>query len=208
MFDVDELKPDVVSHPRCTDEFGNQTIEIVVRKHAQACRKPPVQSRMLICDERLSMMIVVRSGEPARVRQLQADVQIVRGTGAEPRAVFIDEGSAQVRECFLGAFHEQELIGICTAVVTYGYSLASPDQLCATESEVSPSADCQIAGTPVDRAVPAFHRQDAEAVSHADVINMERLSERRLVGPVEHVIEVQGDLEAREMPAKRIGRLE
>ena len=210
MFDVDELKPDVVRHPRGADELGNQAIEIVVRKHAHACRKPPVESGMR--DRRRAARPDRSScgpGEPARVRQLQADVRDRRRhPGRTVRDVSSTRAARKSARAFLGAFDEQELIGICTAVVTYGDRFAAPDQLRAAESEVPPSADASGRWDARRRAVPAFHRQDAEAVSRCGRHQHGAAAERRVFGPASSSSKWSGISRLARCAAKRVGRFE
>ena len=76
---------------------------------------------------------------------------------------------------------------------------ASPDQLRAADAEVPPSSARQVGRLAVLRAVPPFHRQDAEAIADAHAIDLNRLREgaRRVDG----VVKLKCDLRTFEVGA-------
>src|SRR5262249_37684852 len=84
---------------------------------------------------------------------------------------------------------EDELIGIRAAVVPDGHRLAAPYELRAADAEMFPSPLREIARLAVGRPVPSFHRQHAEAIPDAPVVQFERLRERRRLRRIERLVE-------------------
>jgi hypothetical protein len=85
------------------------------------------------------------------------------------------------------------LIGIRAAFLTHGDGFPAPNQFGATLTEVAPAAPGQIARPAVGRAVPAFHRQDGEAIADAHAAGLERRGERRRGRGRELAIELEAD---------------
>ena len=77
---------------------------------------------------------------------------------------------------------------------------ASPHQLRAADAEVPPSSSRQVGRFAVLRAVPPFHRQDAEAVADAHAVDLNRLRER--AGRVDGVVKLKCDVRAFEVGAE------
>ena len=162
----------------------------------------------MIEDLRLGPPLVVGPGEPARMGQLQADVEVVGA--AEVVAVGLDQQRAQALECTEVGVIDQELIRIGAAVVADGDRLAPPDHLGAAQAEVLPAAAGQVRRQAVLGAVPALHRQDGKPVADASPPPVVGPCQRR-VGPlfdrrVER--EVGGDTQPLEGPLKIVGGLE
>ena len=107
----------------------------------------------------------------------------------------------------VSARHHQ-LMRIRAAVVTHGDRLAAPDQLRAADAEIPPAPARQIARLALARAVPAFHRQDAEPVADANAVDLDRLRQRRRRRRGKLVVERQRDAAVLEMRAKRGRRLQ
>src|SRR4029078_13480487 len=99
---------------------------------------------------------------PARVRELHADEQVV--SRAVPLAMRVDERVSQRGDIPQRLPLDDELMRIGPAVVTHRDGLAAPDDLCTADPEVGPASPGEIGRGTIDRAVPAFHRQDAPAV--------------------------------------------
>ena len=78
-----------------------------------------------------------------------------------------------------GVLADDQLVGVGAAVLADGDGFAAPDQLGAAQAEVVPAPSGQLAGPAVERAVPAFHRQDAPAIAGAQAARLERPGERR-----------------------------
>ena len=75
---------------------------------------------------------------------------------------------------------DHQLVGIGAAIVADGDRFAAPDQLCAAAAEVLPAPPHQIGRLTIAAAVPAFHRQDAEAVAERFAVNPVGLRQRRI----------------------------
>ncbi len=87
---------------------------------------------------------------------------------------------------------------------------ASPPQieLGAGEAEVLPAAAGQLGRVAVGRAVPALHRQDAEAVARAQAVGLERAGEGGVGRRRERVVEGERDAARLEVPAEGLGGAE
>ena len=125
------------------------------------------------------------------MRELEADEQIAVGVRSEALAMRGDELFPQPGDGALRVRRHQQLMRVGAAVVPHRHRLAAPDQLGAADPEMTPAARGQLARTAVDGAVPAFHRQDAEAIADADAADVDGLSQRRLSGAWRVVVELQ-----------------
>src|SRR5207237_4300570 len=81
-------------------------------------------------------------------------------------------------------------------------------QLRAADAEVAPSPPRQLARLALARAVPSFHRQNAEPVADAHAANVERLRKRRRRRGRQLLVESESNARALQMRAKCGGRLE
>src|SRR5207237_6079016 len=61
---------------------------------------------------------------------------------------------------------------------------------------------------PVARAVPSFHRQNTEAIAHADAVHLDRLRQRRVSAGCQLIVEVQGNVVFQKMRAEGLRGLE
>ena len=116
-----------------------------------------------------------------------------------------DEQFAEVRDRFLRTLDDQELVRVRAAVRPHRGRLASPDQLRPAQAEVSPAAPREVARLAVGRPVPAFHRKDAEPVSDAHAVALERLAERRRTWGRQRLVEFEGNRFVLEVRTKRGG---
>ena len=182
-----------------------QAVEVLVGQDPHAAGEAPVQDRVGEGDERLRPVPGVRARVAARVRDLQAHHEVVRGALSEARLVSGDEVVAQARQGLPGRGADHELAGVRPAVVAHGGRLAAPDQLRAREAEVPPAAAGQLGRVAVGRAVPALHRQDAEAVARAQAVGLERAGEGGVGGRRERVVEGERDAARLEVPAEGLG---
>jgi hypothetical protein len=142
------------------------------------------------------------------MRQLQPDGEVEIGVGAEAIAVRADERVAQARDRSLRPRGQDQLVRIRAAVVLHGDRLASPNQFGAARAEPLPAAGRQRTGLSVDGAVPALHRQDAEAVAGANAVALERPCEGRRPRRLERRVKRDGGAAGAEVPAERVGRLQ
>ena len=105
MLDVDELEADRVRAPRGSDEVVDQPIELVVghhraRRRESACRAPDCA----YAARGSGRFQHVRPREAARVRELEAEVEIARRRSRRnARAMRADELVAERAERRLGA---------------------------------------------------------------------------------------------------------
>ena len=97
MLDVDELEADRVRPLGRGDELVDQPVDLVVGQHRHAAGKALVEHRVAARGQRLGPVPHVRPREAAGVRQLQAEVEVAVGVGAEPVAMRGDELVAQRR---------------------------------------------------------------------------------------------------------------
>ena len=84
-----------------------------------------------------------------------------------------------------------------------GDRFSTPDQLRSADSEVAPAPAREIGRLAARRSVPAFHRQDAEAIADADAVDVDRLCQRRQRGIRKFVVELERDATSFEVGAKR-----
>ena len=87
VLDVDELKADVVGAPGGIDEVVDQAIDLVVCHQRDAAGKALVEDWIDVRRERLGPVPHVRAREAARVRKLQAEIEVAVGVGAEAGAM-------------------------------------------------------------------------------------------------------------------------
>ena len=98
--------------------------------------------------------------------------------------------------------------GIGAAVLADGDRLASPDELCAAQTEVAPAPSGQLAGPAIERAVPALHRQDAPAIAGSQAAGLERTGERRVRRGLKRFVKWQRDIEGGQAVAEGLGGLQ
>ena len=207
MLDVYEPKADVVRDPRRAEELGNRRS----RSASDSTRTPagkPARRESDAVGRRAARPDVLhgRPGEPARVRQLQTDVEIVGGARAEMRHVLADERCAKRPPASSSSRRPRsELIGIGTAVRADRHRFTTPDQLRAAAARSVASAGSSDRSACRPRAVPAFHRQDAEAIADSDAIHLDRAPRAARAPASAVVIEVERNAErsagAHETPA-------
>ena len=164
---VHELEAGPLREDRGAHVVLGQAVEVLVGQDPHAAGEAPVEDRVGEGDERLRPVPGVRAGVAARVGDLQAHHEVVRGALPEARLVGRDEVVAQAGQRLPGRGADHELAGVGAAVVAHGGRLAAPDELRAGEAEVPPAAAGQLGRVAVGRAVPALHGQDAEAVAGA-----------------------------------------
>jgi hypothetical protein len=87
--------------------------------------------------------------------------------------------------------------------VTNRNRLAAPHELRAADTEVPPAPARQLARLPIGRAVPSFHRKNAESIADADAIDLNRLPER--TGGIDCDVEFKWNVRAIEVIAERGG---
>src|SRR6185437_1786082 len=124
---------------------------------------------MAIEEERFEAAFFVRPGEAAGMCQLQTDVQIIGSI--KVLAMLADKKFTQMSEIGEGVFLHQQLIGIGSTVGADGDGLAAPNEFRSTRSETLPASSCQLGRPTVARAVPAFHRQNGEAIADRHTIH-------------------------------------
>src|ERR687897_1955228 len=73
---------------------------------------------------------------------------------------------------------EHQLIRIGSPVGANRNRFAAPHELRAADAKIPPAPARQIARLPIRRAVPSFHRKNAESIADADAIDLNRLRER------------------------------
>ena len=95
-----------------------------------------------------------------------------------------DERLAKQAQLTFCVLVDQQLIRVRAPLVTHGHGLASPDQLCAAGAEVFPTSDSGVSGSAINRAIPAFHRMNAKAVTDLLTIKRDWLSERTLAAGI------------------------
>ena len=93
---------------------------------------------MMIGDPRLELLVIVGLAEAARVRELQADEQIVESCRTARDGPACSSSSSAARPARF-VRRGQRLIGIGPAVGLHGRRLAAPDELRAAAAEVPPA---------------------------------------------------------------------
>ena len=145
-------------------------------------------------EDRRLQLLAVGAAEAAGVRELQADVEIVGAVRAEARRVRGDQRLAQAHEIGQRVLVDDELVGVGAAIVAHGGRLPAEDQLGAAEPEPLPAPERQLGGMAVERAIPALHRQDAEAVAEREAARQRVGLRQRRVRPGLHLL-VKGQLD-------------
>ena len=156
---------------------------------------------MVARSERRRLVPHIRARETPGVRELQSEIEIAIRVRPKSLAMRRHQRLAQARDRRLRRRRQHQLMRIGAAVLADRDGFASPHQFCAADAEIPPSASCQVGRFAILRAVPPFHRQNAEAVAHAHAVDLNRLREgaRRVDG----VVELKCDLRTFEMGAKR-----
>ena len=142
------------------------------------------------------------------MRQLQPEKHVGVGVAAELLAVCGNQRVAQVGNRLVVRLGQQQLVRVGAAVVPHRHGFPAPEQLRAAQAEVAPAADGELRWPSVGRAVPAFHRQHAEAVADAHAVQLERPRERRLLRRQQVVVEVERDVRAPQVLAECGGGLQ
>ncbi len=208
MLDVDHAEAGVGRQAGGVHEIANQAFDLVVGEQYLLVwnRKSAIEHRVAINDPRLPGQLHFRTRKPARVRQLQADDQVARV--AKRSGMFGDQFGAQRGQVGHGLRIDEQLVRICPAVVAHGHGFAAPDQLGAADPESAPAAPRQLAWPAVERAVPAFHRQDGEAIADAPAVDLQRLGQGRLRRGPERVVAGNRRADRLSMPPQFGRRLE
>src|SRR5262245_45966304 len=94
--------------------------------------------------------------------------------------MLVEQDFAQPRQIRPHWLIYQQLIRIGASFVKHGDRLATPDQLCAAPAEVPPSSEREIAGAPVERTIPTFHRMNREPVPDGNPIRAILARKRRI----------------------------
>ena len=175
---VDELKAAGLSQPGRGNVVVDDALNLIVRQHAHATGESPVENWMMAGGERCRFVPHIGPREAPRVRNLQAQIQIAIGVRIRSVAVSRNQLVTKAGDGRLRRGRQHQLIRIGAAVVANGNGFATPHQLRAADAEVPPSPAGQLARLAARRAVPAFHRQDAEAVADANTVNLNRLRQR------------------------------
>ena len=169
--DVDEAEAGVARQPRRGDEVVDQAIELVVLEHAHAVRKAAIEHRIARTrraapgDRRRR---AARSAPSASAAGRRTD----RASAFAPNRSRCAATSSSRSAAIAGwvARRHQQLMRIGAAVVADRDRFPAPHQLRAADAEIAPAPARQIARLAVARAVPPFHRQDAEAVADAHAV--------------------------------------
>jgi hypothetical protein len=131
-----------------------------------------IQDRVAIEDSRFEPLFVVGPGEAPWMRELQSDEKVV----ARPASLFVRRGQnlSQIFEIGRRVVRRHQLVGIRSPVVADGHRFAAPDQFRPALAEMFPAADGQLGRLAVSRPVPAFHRQNAEAIADLEAVELMR----------------------------------
>jgi len=195
VLDVDEREPRVVGHPRGLDESIDEPIQVFVGHQRHARGKARVEHRVRVRRARLGSLVDVGLRVASRVRQLETDEQVAVRIAAVSVAVRGDERLAKPCDRLVRLRRERHLARIRAAVMLDGDRFAAPDQFRTADPEMLPASPRQIARRAIGGPVPAFHRQDAEAVADPNAVGLERAGERRCLGRVEGVVELEPETE-------------
>src|SRR4030095_14120410 len=82
----------------------------------------------------------------------------------------------------------QQLIWICSAVMSHRHRFSTPDQLRAAETKMSPASKRSFARFSLERAIPPFHRMNAKAVADFSVVVIYRLCQRSMWACLQFVV--------------------
>jgi len=157
-----------------------------------------VEDGMTISYAGFPFFVVVGTAETPGVGQLQPDQQSLLGPGGP--AVLFDQRRPQLRQPFLGARSDHELIRVGASFVRDRDRLSTPDQLGAAAPKTLPAPERPLRGLAIERSVPAFHRLHGNPVADLDCAVGER--------PQERGINARRDLEvARDRQMERIQML-
>jgi hypothetical protein len=208
MFDVDEREPRIPRPPGGADKAFDEAREVAVGDDSYRAIEPAVEQRVRIRGQRFRTMLRVRTREATGMRQLQTDEQIAVGGRTEALPMRRDERFAQACDRSARRVDEEQLIGVRAAVFADRDRLAPPHELRSTGAEVPPAARGEIARLAIGRAVPALHREDAEAIADVDAVALEWAAERRMAAGRELRVETEIDAGAHQIAGERVGRLE
>ncbi len=155
---------------------------------------------------RFAAFPIVRPAEPPRVRQLEANDQVVRA--AISLAMRLDQGLAQLREAGPVLFVNDELVRIGAPFGDHGHGLPAPDQLRAAFTEAPPASQHGLGHAPAGGAVPAFHRLNGPAISDEPAIKNQAVPQCGGLARQHLRLELQVQVEALRVLAKGLDGLE
>ena len=178
MLDVHEVRPDARRHPRPRDVVFHQALQLVVGDDLLVAGdfEFRIQQRMPESHARLQAL-ARRAAKPARVRELEADQQIVRAATA--LAVRRQQRLPQPREAGLVGGVDDELVRIGAAFRAHGHRLAAPDEFGAAFAEPLPATQHRLGDAARRRAVPSFHRLHGPAITDDAAVEIQRLGQCR-----------------------------
>ena len=116
-----------------------------------------------------------RAGEPAGMRQLQADHQVT--TIPELFVVGGQGRLAQAGQASLIRRRGQRLSRVRATVLLYGRGLATPNQFGATQAEMTPAPERPFGWSAVDFGVPTLHRLNAKPVADLQSAKVKRFGQ-------------------------------
>ena len=177
VLEVDEVESAVGGPARGDDVIVDESADVAVAQQRRAGIdvELAVEQRMRVEHPRLEPL-AVGPGEPARMRELQPDVE--SPVVAHRRPVRGDERFAQPGDRALRVRGHGELVRVRAAVVAHRHRLAAPDELRAARAEPAPAAQRVLARRAVGGAVPALHRLNREAIADRDRAQLERRRQR------------------------------
>ena len=84
--------------------------------------------------------------------------------------------ASQVGQC---VFVNNQLIGVGASLMSDCNRFPTPDQFCATDTKALPAPKGVLAGATLCATIPAFHRQNGEAIANGLEFVRKRLRQGR-----------------------------
>ena len=178
MLDVHEVIAQFMGDLRTGDVAIDQLLDIGVRQERIVRVKAEfaIQNRVVIENGRRGLVLAIGPAKPPRMRQLQAEEQVVGG--AELLAVRRQEDVAEFGHASAVFLACHKLVRVGAALGCHGECLPAPDELGPAAPEIPPAPARQIARLAVFSPIPPFHRLNGKAIADADAAGVRGLGQR------------------------------
>src|SRR5438477_1625189 len=165
MLDVHEVSADLPRNLCRADITSNEVLDFSVSKYLRIGRHVEVsgQNRMPIRHPRFQPRLFIRFAKPPRVRELEADHQVV--AGSVNFAVAANEIFTQRHKVGLILLPNNELVWFGTPVGWHCLPFAAIDKLRAPFPKRLPGPEHSLCRAASRRASPAFHWLIAQLIS-------------------------------------------
>src|SRR5438874_2676830 len=207
MLDVHEVSADLPRNLCRADITSNEVLDFSVSKYLRIGRHVEfsVQNRMPIRHPRFQPRLFIRFAKPPRVRELEADHQVV--AGSVNFAVAANEIFTQRHKVGLILLANNELVWIGTPVGSHCHRFAAIDKLRAAFAKPLPAPQHFLCRAASRRAIPAFHWLNSPAIANLLAVyahTFDGPAQRRLLASENCIVARKAQPERPQVAAKGI----